>query len=342
MKVKRTISVIDSHTAGHPTRIVTMGVPPIHGATMAKKRDFFREKLDSLRIFLMQEPRGHKEMFGAILTPPSDKHTDQADLGAIFIDCTGYLDMCGHGTIGLVTVVLETDLLARTETVTNVVIDTPAGLIYTRAEMDEELRVKNVTLRNVPSFLYKKNVSLDSKILGDSVSVDISFGGNFNAIVDSKEIDIAIRPGNGRVLLELGMELLQLVNKEEPVTHPEMPFINHISHVQFSEPPSNPGENYKNMVVFGQYQTDRSPCGTGTSARMAALHDKGKLNLNESFIHENGITGTTYKGLLIENTKVGKFKAVIPEVTASAFITGFNQLVLDDRDPIGDGFFIGF
>lgn len=279
-------------------------------------------------------------MFGAILTPPSDVHFDQADLGAIFIDCTGYLDMCGHGTIGLVTVVLETDLITRTETLTNVVIDTPAGLVHARAEMGDELRVKNVTLRNVPSFLYQANVSLDSKILGDSVSVDVSFGGNFNAIVDSKEIEIAIRPGNGRVLLELGMELLHLVNKEISVIHPEMPYINHISHVQFSEPPSTPGENYKNMIVFGKYQTDRSPCGTGTSARMAALFSKGQLNLNETFIHENGITGTTYKGMLVEKSKVGKFEAVIPEITGSAFITGFNQLVLDDRDPIGDGFFI--
>ncbi len=338
MQFKRMLSVIDSHTAGHPTRILTMGIPPLRGSTMAEKRDFFKANMDFLRIFLMQEPRGHNQMFGAILTPPINEN---ADLGVLFVDPTGYLDMCGHGTIGLVTVALETGLIQCNEGVSRVVVDTPSGLVHTRAMMDHENRVKSVTIRNVPSFLYKKNISLESKNYG-TISADVAFGGNFNAIVDANDIGMSIKPANGRELLKLGMELLVDVNKKLSVSHPKFPFINYISHIQFSQPPSNPGENYKNMIVFGTYQTDRSPCGTGTSARMASLYNNGILKLDQEFIHENGITGSTYTGKLIETTRIGVYDAVIPEITGSAWITGFNQLVLDSRDPIGDGFFVGF
>lgn len=321
-------SVVDTHTAGEPTRIVT-AYPAVHAATMPEIKKEMQTNHDWFRRFLLEEPRGHADMFGAVLFPPV---REKSDLGVIFMHNGGYLDMCGHGTIGVVTCAVQLGIVKPKP---EIIIDTPAGTVKTRIDYRDN-RVKSVTFENVPAF---KVGSAVLTIGGRTIALDIAFGGNFFAHVYANQLGITLEPINKAAIIDLGMKIKGEVNAKEKVLHPEKPEINKVELVEFSGPPRSRDAHAQNVVVFGQGQIDRSPCGTGTCAKMALLHSEGKLRLGERFVHES-ILQTKFIGRLLGETRVGAFKAVLPEITGSAYITGFNRLVVGEEDPLIQGFLL--
>ncbi len=330
MRTARHIFAVDSHTMGEPTRVITGGFPLIPGRSMAEKMAVLKERHDDLRRALMLEPRGHRDMFGCILLPAADP---EADLGVVFMDGDGYLTMCGHGSIGAVTVALEMGLVEPREPGVRLALDTPAGLIRARASV-EGGAVTAVSVENVPAFLYREGERLDVPGLG-TVSVDVAFGGNFFALVSAEELGLEIAPSRVGVLVDAGMRILARAREAIPVRHPILEHVRTIDLVEIHGPGST--GTYRNIVIFGQGQFDRSPCGTGTCARMAALYARNRLALGEAFVHES-VIGTTFTGQLLREARVGDLPAVVPEITGQAFITGFPHFVLDPADPLRDGF----
>lgn len=334
MKFSRSIHAIDSHTAGEPTRIVVGGIPNIKGNTMAEKKAYLEENLDYLRTAIMLEPRGHNDMFGSIITQPCDP---TADFGIIFMDGGGYLNMCGHGSIGALTVAVETGMVDMVEPITHVKMEAPAGLIEAEVKVENE-KVKEVSFINVPAFLYKRDCEIEMDPYG-KIKFDIAFGGSFFAIVHANQFGVKIEPKNAQLLNSIGMEMRDIVNREIPVQHPTLDHIKTVDLVEIYDEPTHPEATYKNVVIFGQGQVDRSPCGTGTSAKLATLYAKGEIKEGEPFVYES-ILGTLFKGRIVGLDKVGEFDAVRPEITASAYITGFNHFVIDDEDPVKHGFIL--
>lgn len=334
MKFIKSIHAVDSHTAGEATRVVVGGVPKIPGKSMPEKKQWLEDNLDYLRTAIMLEPRGHKDMFGSILTQPT---VDEADYGIIFMDGGGYLNMCGHGTIGAMTVAVETGMVPVTEPVTKVVQEAPAGLIHGQVFV-EDGKAKKVSFTNVPAFLYKKDQEVELPGYG-KIHFDISFGGSFFAIVKAEQVGLEIVPENAAKLQDLGIQLRDIINKEIPVQHPELPHIHSVDLVEWWSKTETKGATLKNCVVFGQGQVDRSPCGTGTSAKMATLFAKGELKMGEKFFYES-ILGTIFEGEIVGKAKVGEYDAVIPQITGSAYITGFNHFVIDETDPVKYGFIL--
>ncbi len=332
MKFQRSIQAVDSHTMGEPTRIVTGGIPNIPGKTMAEKKAYLESKMDHIRTGIMLEPRGHKDMFGSILTAPAN---EKADIGIIFMDGGGYLNMCGHGTIGAVTVALETGMVEMEEPNTQVILDSPAGIIRAIAKIENK-KVKEVSFKNVPSFHYKKDVEIEVPEIG-KIKLDISFGGSFFALVSAKEIGISVQPENIQALTKRALLIRDILNESVEIKHPTLDHIKTVDLVEIYDEPTHPDADYKNVVIFGQGQADRSPCGTGTCAKLATLYSKGDIKEDELFVYES-ILGTLFKGRIIDTAKVGEFDAVVPQITASAYITGFNHFVFDDDDPLQYGF----
>lgn len=325
---------IDSHTMGEPTRIIYEGFPELIGNTMMERKVYLEKNFDHYRKALMLEPRGHRDMFGALLTAPIHK---EADLGVIFMDSGGYLNMCGHGSIGCATAAIEAGFVNVKEPYTDVVLDAPAGMIRARVKVKNG-KAEEVSILNVPSFLYKENLNLDLEGYG-TIPFDISFGGSFFALVDSRRIGLTICQENLESLTDFGMRLREKINQSIEVHHPYLN-ITSVDLVEIYGPPTNPKADAKNVVIFGDAQTDRSPCGTGTSAKVAALYKKGKLSLGQEFIYES-ITGSLFRGMAIEETLIDRIPAIIPKVTGSAYITGFNQWLLDEEDPLRYGFLMG-
>lgn len=334
MKFSRSIYAIDSHTMGEPTRIVTGGIPNIKGNTMAEKKTYLEENLDYLRTAIMLEPRGHNDMFGSIITQPTN---DEADFGIIFMDGGGYLNMCGHGSIGAVTAAIETGMVDKKEPITKVVMDTPAGIVRAEAKVEND-RVKEVSIVNVPAFLYKRDLQIEMPEIG-TITFDISFGGSFFAIVKADQLGLKVEPKNTQKLTEIALEMRDIINKTIEIQHPELPHINTVDLVEIYDEATHPDANYKNVVIFGQGQVDRSPCGTGTSAKLATLYSKGELKEGELFVYES-ILGTLFKGRIVGLDKVADYEAIIPEITGAAYITGFNQFVIDEEDPVKHGFIL--
>ncbi|WP_099188874.1 proline racemase [Tepidibacter mesophilus] len=334
MKAIRSIHAVDSHTMGEPTRIIVGGVPNIPGKTMAEKKEYLEKNMDTLRTATMLEPRGHNDMFGSILTAPVN---EEADFGIIFMDGGGYLNMCGHGSIGAITVAIETGMVEPKEPITEVVMDTPAGIIRSKAKV-ENGKVKEVSIVNVPAFHYKKDVEIEVPEIG-KITFDISFGGSFFAIIHANQLGLSVEPKNAQKLTDLGLKIRDIINKDVEIQHPTLSHINTVDLVEIYDAPSHPEATYKNVVVFGQGQVDRSPCGTGTSAKMATLHSKGELKEGELFVYES-ILGTLFKGRVVGTDKVAEYNAIIPEITASAYITGFNHFVIDPEDPLKHGFIL--
>jgi len=328
------ISAIDSHTAGEPTRIIISGLPPIHGATMAEKWRYVIKNMDDLRRAIILEPRGHRNMFGAILTSPC---RSEADFGLIFMDSGGFLTMCGHGTIGTVMVLLEMGMIEPKEPETVVVFDTPAGLVEAHAVI-EDGRAKLAWIENVPSFLIKDDVPVDVEGLGQ-INLDIAFGGNFFALVSSDQIGVTIETCNLKELVDIGLRIRTAVNQQVSVQHPIEKHIDKVELVEITGPPVHPEAHARNIVIFGEGSVDRSPCGTGTSAKMATLYAKGALKLGAPFIHES-VIGTLFNCDLIREIDVGGFKAVVPRIRCCAYITGIHQFVIDPNDPMKYGFFV--
>ncbi len=334
MNFSKSLHAVDSHTMGEATRVIIGGLPVIPGNTMPEKKEYLEKHLDYIRTAVMHEPRGHKDMFGSIITTPT---LPEADLGIIFMDSGGYLNMCGHGTIGASTIAVETGMVEVTEPITDIVLEAPAGIVKAKVRV-ENGKAKEVSVINVPSFLYKKDVQVELPNIG-KVTFDISFGGSFFAIVKDSELKVEIRPENINVITERAMKLREIINKEIKVQHPTQPHINTVDLVEIYGQAKSDNANYQNVVIFGSGQVDRSPCGTGTSAKMATLYAKDELSLNEPFVYES-IISTKFTGRVLEETQVGEFKAIIPEITGSAFITGFNHFVIDEEDPVKYGFLL--
>ncbi|GLI32814.1 proline racemase family protein [Desulforhabdus amnigena] len=329
------ISAIDAHTAGEPTRVVLSGLPLIPGITMAEKKRYMMEHLDHFRTLLMHEPRGHNDMFGVIITPPT---TDQAQYGLLFMDHGGYVDMCGHGTMSAITVLLETGMVTMAEPETTVVFDTPAGRIKGHARIENKQLVE-VSLTNVPSFLYVRDLELDLPDVG-KITVDVSFGGNFFAVVRARDLGVAVQVDQVSRLIELGMRVKSAVNEKLSVRHPTKEHIASVELTEIYEKPEPSRPFSRSVVIFGRGQLDRCPCGTGTSATMAALFGRGELPLGVEFINES-IIGTRFTGKLLSETRVGDFAAVNPLVAGRAYITGIQQFVVDPDDPLMYGFVLG-
>jgi proline racemase len=330
------ISTIDSHTAGEGTRLVMSGLPPIPGQTMAKKLAYAEEHLSWVPGLLLLEPRGHKDLFGAILVPPC---SPTADIGVLFMDNKDYEPMCGHAVIGIVTTLLETGMFEMVEPETLITLDTPSGPVRAHAQiMDGHVRA--VSFENVPSFVYRSDVTLKVPEVGD-LAVDVVFGGLFFVIVNVRYLEIELIPDNAARLADLGMHILAAANEQVPVQHPELPHIDKITDLRFYVEPASDGADSRNVVILGDHMIDRSPCGTGTCAEVALRYARGQLGLGEPFVTES-IIGTRFTGQVIAEAQVGSgsevFPAVIPKVTGSAYITGLHQFVLDGEDPFPEGF----
>lgn len=331
MHIDKMITTVDTHTAGEPTRIVTGGIPHIPGKTMMEKKIWMQDHLDHVRKMLMLEPRGHADMFGAVITSPS---CDEASAGVIFMDSKGYLDMCGHGSIGAVTVLLGTGIIP-VDMQSNggsqkVVIDTPAGKITADATVNNGV-VTEVKICNVPAFYYD-SLTIDLPGAG-KVNVEISYGGNFFALVNVRELNMELKIGNIEKLKSFGIEIRRLVNDAITVIHPGSGQKCPVALTEIYQD----GTPCKNMVVFGNGQIDRSPCGTGTCAKMAYLYEKGKLGIGEPYNHAS-IINTTFTGKILKESVVGNRRAILPEITGQAHITGFHRFVSDSSDPFNEGF----
>ena len=331
---EETFLAIDSHTMGEPTRIVLKGFPELEGNSMMEKKEYLEKHYDHYRRALMLEPRGHKDMFGAVITSPISK---EADLGVIFMDGGGYLNMCGHGTIGTATVAVETGLVPIKEPYTHVVLEAPAGIIHTQVKVKDG-RAVEVSLQNVAAFLYKENIEMELEGF-PKFYVDIAFGGSFFALINIEQLPLEIGIKDLPIITELGMKIIQRLNETLVIKHPKLA-IRRVDLAEFYGPPSNQAAHKRNVVIFGNSQVDRSPCGTGTSAKLAYLHAKGKIKLGEEFVYES-ITGSMFKGVALSETQVGDFKGITPKVTGSAYITGMNRIVMDRNDPLEYGFLLG-
>jgi len=334
VKFSRMLTAVDSHTGGNAERVVIGGIPPIPGNTMLEKLKYVRRNWDHLRTFLCHEPRGHGNMYASFLTPPT---VPEAQFGVLYLEPGGYATMCGHGTIAICTVLVGMGLVEVKEPVTEIVLDTPAGVV--RAQVD----VRNgeataVTIRNVPSFLYRPDVEVTVPGLG-KVKVDISYGGNFYAILPAESVGLVIHPENASEIMAMGTRIWRAVNEQVQIRHPEKPEINCVNYTEFSTAATHPKATMKNAVVVPPSGIDRSPCGTGTSAKMATLWAKGKLRLNEEFVHES-IIGSLFYGRLVEETKVGPFRAAVPTIKGSAWVMGIQQFVLAPDDPFPAGFLL--
>ena len=340
---KDVVRTIEAHTEGEYCR-VALDCPDVPGSTMIQKKHYLERHYDHLRTMLMFEPRGHHDMFGAFLCEPINP---EADFGIFFMDGGGYLNMCGHCTIGAVTAILEGGLMAMNEPFTHVTLEAPAGLIRTTAKC-ENGKVTGVTLTNVPAFVYKENLELEYQ--GRKVVYDICFGGSFFALVDTeKNFGIKVGVDTAKFLTEWSSFALQEINRTIPIQHPELD----ITSVDLVENYCTTDIDYKetcpdakfalrNLVVFGEFenpQLDRSPCGTGTSAKLSWLYKHGELDVGECFVYESFI-GTRFIGKIADTTKVGDFDAVIPQVTGAAYLCGEAKWFMDDADHMTKGFSI--
>jgi proline racemase len=311
--------------------MVIAGLPQIEGSSLVEKRQYVIDHMQDIIGMLIDEPRGHIGMRGAILTTPTCK---EAHLGVIFIG-GGCMPSCGHSTIGVVTTALEIGMLPATEPVTEVMLETPAGLVQTKAAVKDG-RVASVSMINTPAFLYEEGIRIDVPGAG-MIEADIAFGGNFNAIVRSMDLGVEIKRENITIFIDRARSIRGILNQKVRVVHPEKPFITGVTHVQFYGPAEHPEAQIKNITISPPGMVDRSPCGTGTCARLAHLFSKGDLNVGEVFVHES-IIGTLFKGRVLEQTNVGDYVAVVPEISGSAHITGFHQFVCVPRDPCRYGF----
>ncbi|ALM83916.1 4-hydroxyproline epimerase [Bordetella sp. N] len=328
-----TFFCVDGHTCGNPVRLVAGGAPALVGANMVEKRAHFLREYDWIRTGLMFEPRGHDMMSGAILYPPT---RPDCDIAFLFIETSGCLPMCGHGTIGTVTMALERGLVTPREPGL-LRIDTPAGVVQARYEMDGAY-VDSVRITNVPSFLFASGLEAEVEGLGTIVA-DVAYGGNFYAIVSPQQNFPGLEHVQPSDILLWSPRVRQAFGAKYQFVHPENPAINGLSHVQWTGVPQHAEAHARNAVFYGDKAIDRSPCGTGTSARMAQWAAQGKLDVGDDFIHES-IIGTLFRGRVEARARVGDFDAIVPSIEGWARMTGYNTIFIDDRDPLKHGFLV--
>lgn len=330
----KVIETLEAHTAGEPLRLITKGLPDIPGDSILEKRRYFREHFDSLRTGLMWEPRGHADMYGAVLTEPVTK---EADFGVFFLHNEGYSTMCGHAIIALAKMTLDTGIIKKQGDHPEVRMDTPAGLV-TATAYRKDGKVTQVSFLNVPCFVYLKDQQVQVPELG-MVNYDIAFGGAFYAFCKAEELNVSLKPEHYSRLIHLGREMKKAVMNAVDIKHPLEDELGFLYGTIITGMPEKPSNHSRNVCVFADGEVDRSPTGTGVSARAAILYSKGELRKGETLVIES-IIGTEFKVSVKEGTKVGPYSAVIPEVTGSASITGENRFYFDPEDPLKKGFIL--
>lgn len=329
--MESTFQCIDAHTCGNPVRVIKEGGPELVGSTMSERRQHFLAEYDWIRTGLMFEPRGHDVMSGSIVYPPIDPVNDVAIL---FIETSGCLPMCGHGTIGTVTVILEQGMVAPK--VPGVLrLEVPAGIVIAHYQKTGN-KIDWVRIVNVASYLDQTGLTVDAPGLGE-LTVDVAYGGNFYAIVDPQESFTDMNQMSGGDIIQLSPILRKRLNEKYTFEHPLDPTINKLSHIQWTGAPTKPQATARNAVFYGDKAIDRSPCGTGTSARMAQWVAQGKLDVGDEFVHES-IIGSLFRGRVEERTTVGAKNGIIPSIAGWAKVTGFNTIIIDDGDPYAHGF----
>ncbi|MCU0491374.1 MAG: proline racemase family protein [Chloroflexaceae bacterium] len=328
------ITTIDAHTAGEPLRIITGGLPPIPGDTILARRRYLRGHLDYLRTALMWEPRGHADMYGAILTPPV---TPGADMGVIFTHNEGYSTMCGHGIIALATVLPQEGLLPLREPVTTLRFDTPAGLITAHAHVAEG-RVQRVAFENVPAFVVALDETVEVPGLG-LVRYDLAFGGAFYAYCKAEELGVGLARSDVGRLIAVGTAIKHAVMANRPIVHPTEPDLSFLYGTIITGPAHGPIAHSRNVCIFADGEVDRSPTGTGVSGRLALGYARGELALEQPFVVES-ITDGCFTGRVLRETSFGGFPAIIPEVAGEAYLTGRHQFIIDPNDPLRAGFLL--
>ncbi|TPN45085.1 MULTISPECIES: 4-hydroxyproline epimerase [unclassified Mesorhizobium] len=330
---KKSFFCIDGHTCGNPVRLVAGGGPLLQGSTMMERRAHFLAEYDWIRTGLMFEPRGHDVMSGSILYPPT---REDCDIAILFIETSGCLPMCGHGTIGTVTMAIEHELI-KPKTPGVLRLDTPAGLVIAEYKQVGEY-VEEVRITNVPSFLHAEGLTVECPGLGE-ITVDVAYGGNFYAIVEPQANYRDMADYSAGDFIAWSPVVRQRLNEKYTFVHPENPGINRLSHMLWTGNPTVAGADARNAVFYGDKAIDRSPCGTGTSARMAQLHAKGKLKAGDSFVHES-IIGSLFKGKVEKEVTVAGKPAIVPSIGGWARTTGLNTIFIDDRDPFAHGFIV--
>ncbi len=332
--MKRLIHTVESHTEGMPTRVVVGGVGTIPGSSAFEKRAYFMEHMDELRQFLMFEPRGHSAMSGAILQPST---RPDADWGVVYIEVSGCLPMCGHGTIGVATVLVETGMVKVTEPITRVRLDTPAGLVVVEVEVKNNKAIA-CTITNVASFSYALDQVVSVPGYGE-IKYDMAYGGNFYAIVPIDRVGIEYKRENGQEILTAGLAISRAINEKAKPVHPDNPEIAGCHHIDFIEQGSEGSLHWKNAMAIYPGWFDRSPCGTGTSARLAQMYARGEIKEGQTLENESWI-GSCFQGRIKSQTKVGNFDGIIPTITGRAWIMGRAQWELDETDPFPQGFLV--
>ena len=321
MNAKKVFRTIETHTLGQPTRNIVSGFPHIPGNTMAEKFIYMKENEDWFRTLLSYEPRGNDYMSCTLITEPC---TPGTDIGVLYFETSGWLPMCGHDTIGVSVALIETGMVKVTEPMTVIKLDTAAGVITIEA------KVENGVLR--------ENLTVETKDFGP-LTMDVSWGGNLYAILPTASVGIPICPQNSAKLIEAAQSIARGINAQVDFRHPDLQFVTEVTHVEFYGEPKTAGADVQNCVVALPKTVDRSPCGTGTSAKSAVLFNKGKLKVGESFVHES-IIGSLFQCEIVEETTVAGFRAVVPKVTGNACIAGFATWILDPKDPFPEGFLL--
>ncbi len=330
------ITTIETHTAGEPLRIVTGGVPDIIGTTILERRRFMRDHLDYIRRALMWEPRGHFNMYGCVLTPPVSA---EADVGVLFMHNEGYSTMCGHGVIALVTVLVESGAVAREGDQATVTLDTPAGLVRATAHLDSGSVIR-VSFRNVPSFVYARDLQVHVPGYGQVVC-DVAWGGAFYAVLPAAQLGLRVTPEQTAALVVAGEAIKRAVSDVLPLHHPHDPDLGFLYGTILTDQPEDAAHHSRNICVFANAEVDRSPTGTGVSARLAIHYAKGEIAAGEEIVIES-ILGrhSTFSGRVVDCTQVGSYPAIIPEVSGRAFVIGRSEFIVDPRDPLGSGFLV--
>jgi proline racemase len=347
MRAARMLMAVDLHAAGEPGRVILGGIPDVPGKSMFEKRMHFEHHLDGIRKLMLREPRGYPASCCNVVLPPTDS---RAAAGFVIMEQTEYPPMSGSNIICTATALLETGYIPAVEPTTHFMLEAPAGLVGITAAV-EAGRTKSITFESVPAFAVHLDAPVEVPQLG-TVNVDVAYGGMFYAIVQAKPLGFRISPDEGRDLVRVGEMIKAAAREQLPVSHPENPAISGVSIMQFSGDSAQAGVAMKNTVVVSSGSLDwdrpatwtgildRSPCGTGTCAQMAVLHAKGRLGLNQDFVHE-GILGTTFTGRLVRSTKIGSYPAVVPTISGSAYIYAVSNYLLDPMDPFPEGFTVG-
>ncbi len=331
------LTTLETHAAGEPLRIIIGGMPELPGDTILERRRYMQQNLDYIRRALMWEPRGHYDMYGCVLTPPV---SPGADLGVLFLHNEGYSTMCGHGVIALVTALIETGAIPAKGCTTPVNLDTPAGLVLATAHLNDDGRVERVSFQNVPSFVYARDIVVETPEFG-SVTLDVAFGGAFYAILPAEKLGLEVTPAQPPQLVAASEAIKRAVNARVKIQHPEEEDLGFLYGAILTGPPQDSAHQSRNICVFANAEVDRSPTGTGVSARLALLHAKGEI-MEEQEIAIESILGaeSVFRGKVGALTQVGTFPAIIPEVSGTAFITGRSEFVIDPRDKLGQGFLV--